>query len=77
MKVELTREDYGKLDYLRGGMSRSEYLRSLIEARYNEERKEWLEAMKLRRQIQHIKHLLAIGEKLNQRKEEDHETHIV
>lgn len=65
MRAKLTRADYAKLDHIRGKVERSEYLRLLIEARYNQERKEWLDRMRLYRQIRYVKRILAVGKKLN------------
>lgn len=58
MRVKMTRANREKLDYIRGRMCRDDYLRLLIDARYNEVRKEWHERMKLYREIQHAKHIL-------------------
>ncbi|HBA55352.1 MAG: hypothetical protein GXY80_15395 [Syntrophorhabdus aromaticivorans] len=61
MRVKMTRADREKLDYIRGHMCREDYLRLLIETRYNEARKEWRERMKLYREIQHVKHVLEVA----------------
>lgn len=58
MWVKMSRVNREKLDYIRGRICRDDYLRLLIEARYNEVRKEWHERMKLYHEIQHVKHIL-------------------
>ncbi len=63
MRVKMTRAHREKLDYIRGRMGREDYLRLLIEARYNEVRKEWRERMKLYREIQHVKQILEVAAK--------------
>jgi hypothetical protein len=63
MWVKMSRANREKLDYIRGRMCRDDYLRLLIEARYNEVRKEWRERMKLYREIQHAKHILEVAAK--------------
>ncbi len=61
MRVKMTRADREKLDYIRSRMCRENYLRLLIEARYNELRKEWRERMRLYREIQHVKQILEVA----------------
>ena len=63
MRVKMTRADCGKLDCIRGPMSREEYLRLLIETRYAEAEKEWDERMKLHRAIRRAKCLLELAAK--------------
>ena len=61
MWVKMTRANCEKLDYIRGCICRDDYLQLLIEARYNEVRREWRERMKLYREIQHVKHILEVA----------------
>jgi len=76
MRDKLTRAERKKLDHIRGEMSRSEYLRMLIETKYDEGRKEFLDRMKLYREIRYVKHILAVGKRLNERKGNNNEEHI-
>ncbi|OPY75992.1 MAG: hypothetical protein A4E63_00221 [Syntrophorhabdus sp. PtaU1.Bin050] len=76
MRDKLILAERKKLDHIRGEMSRSEYLRMLIETKYNEDRKAFLDRMKLYRQIRYVEHILAVGKRLNERKEKDNEEHI-
>jgi hypothetical protein len=44
--------------------------------RYNQDREEWLDRMRFYRQIQTVKHILAVGKQLNERKGKNNDTDI-
>ena len=61
--VRMTQVEYEQLDYIRGRLDRSEYLRTLIAARYREAETEMDRTARLYHQAMRIKQLLAASHK--------------